>query len=136
VFRKTIAVFLLISFVHFVGCYSTETISIKEINEGTEQIDFRENITIVTKDHNSYYFPAFQFQIKNDTLYGAGTHITFGQEVPFTGNIAMSNISSIMQEEVDAGSTTGLIVAFALVGAAIVVIILTASFFSAITPDK
>ena len=135
-FRKTITVFLLIAFLHFIGCYSSETISIKEIEEGTEQIAFRENITIVTKDHNSYYFPAFQFQIKNDTLYGTGTHITFGQEVPFTGKIAMNDISSIKQEEVDAGSTTGLIVALALVGAAIVGIILTVSILGALTPDK
>jgi hypothetical protein len=135
-FRKTITVILLISFLHFAGCYSTETISIKEIEEGTEQIDFRGNISITTKDYNTYYFPAFQYQINNDTLYGTGTHITFGNELPFTGKIAMSDIVSINQEEVDAGSTTGLIVTLAIVGAAIVVIILTAGILSAITPDN
>ncbi|MBT8379164.1 MAG: hypothetical protein KJN64_08030 [Ignavibacteria bacterium] len=135
-FRKTVTIFLLISFLHFVGCYSTETISIKEIEEGTEQIDFRENITISTKDYNTYYFPAFQYQINNDTLYGTGTHITFGNELPFKGKIAMSDISSIKQEEVDAGSTTSLMVTLALIGAAVVGIILTVSILGALTPDN
>ena len=93
-FRKIITVFLLISFLHFVGCYSTETISIKKIKEGTEQIDFGKDIKIVTTEYNSYNFPAYNYQINNDTLYGNGTQIVFGNEIPFNGKIAMSLFNS------------------------------------------
>ena len=134
--RKNIATVLIISFLNFAGCYSTETISINKIKDGTEQINFGKNITIVTKDYSTYCFPAFQYQINNDTLYGTGTHITLGNEIPYKGKIAMNDISSIKQEEVDAGSTTGLIVIIAVVGAVIAGIILTVSILGALTPDK
>ena len=135
-FRKIITVFLLISFLHFVGCYSTETISIKKIKEGTEQIDFGKDIKIVTTEYNSYNFPAYNYQINNDTLYGNGTQIVFGNEIPFNGKIAMSDISSIKHEEVDAGATSGLIITLVVIGAIGVVLVLAISFASALNPDK
>jgi hypothetical protein len=135
-FRKTITVLLLVSFLHFIGCYSSETISIKEIEEGTDQIDFGKDITIVTKNYESYNFPAFQYQVNYDTLYGTGTQITFGQEIPFTGKIALSDISSIKQEEVDAGATSGLIITLVVIGAIGVVVALALSIASALNPDN
>jgi len=133
--RKFFISLLVVSFLNYVGCYSSEIISKAEIDQGTKKINFDEEISISTKDYNSYRFGAHQFQIENDTLYGTGVTSKLGNEVPFKGKIAMNDITSIEQKSMDAGATTGLIIGGLVLGALIAVVVVVAAFTSEVTPD-
>jgi len=134
-FRKIFISFQTIAFLNFIGCYSSEVISKKEIDEGTQQIDFHQDISINTKDYKTYHFAANQYQVENDSLYGNGLVTKLGSEVPFRGKIAMDDILSFEQSTIDAGSTIGLIAGIVAVGALILGIIFTATISDAFNPD-
>ena len=134
-FKKSFVSLIIISFLNYVGCYSSEFISKKEVDQGTKQIDLNEEISIVTKDYNSYHFPPEQYQIQNDTLYGVGLMTKLGKEVPFKGKIAWDDILSFEQNSIDAGATTGLVLGVIAIGVIIVGVVLAAAFATAINPD-
>ena len=133
--RKFFITLLVVSFLNFVGCYSSEIISKTEIDKGTKKINFDEEISISTKDYNSYRFGAHQYQIQNDILSGTGVTTKFGKQIPFKGKIALNDVVSFEQKSIDAGATTGLVIGGIALGMLIVVLIYTAAITSEITPD-
>ena len=127
--------FVVLAFLNFIGCYSPETITNKDIDEGKEQIDFNQEISIVTKDYKSYRFGALQYQIVNDSLYGNGVVTELGKEVPFKGKIALDNILSFEQRAMDTGSTAGLTVAIIAGGLIVAGVIMWAILANAFSPN-
>jgi hypothetical protein len=127
--------FVVIAFLNFTGCYSSETIAKKDIDEGKEQIDFNQEISITTKDYKSYRFGALQYQIVNDSLYGNGVVTELGKEVPFKGNIALDDILSFEQSTMDTGSTAGLTIAIIAGGLIAAGVIMWAILWNEVTPD-
>jgi hypothetical protein len=134
-YKKFFISFLTIAFLNFIGCYSAETITKKDIDEGKEQIDFNQEISITTKDYKSYSFGALQYQIVNDSLYGNGVVTELGKEVPFKGNIALDDILSFEQSTMDTGSTAGLTVAIIAGGLIVAGVIVLAILANAYSPD-
>ena len=127
--------FVVVAFLNFIGCYSSETITKKDIDEGKEQIDFNQEISITTKDYKSYRFGALQYQIVNDSLYGNGVVTELGKEVPFKGNIALDNIISFEQSAIDKGSTAGVVIAVVIGGLVVAGLIMWAILANAFSPD-
>ena len=127
--------FVLLAFLNFIGCYSAETITKKDIDEGEEQLDFNQEIAITTKDYKTYRFGALQYQIVNDSLYGNGVVSELGREVPFKGNIALDDILSFEQSSMDTGSTAGLTVAIISGGLIVAGVIMWAILVNAFSPD-
>jgi len=127
--------FVVVAFLNFIGCYSSETITKKDIDEGKEQIDFNQEISITTKDYKSYRFGALQYQIVNDSLYGNGVVTEFGKEVPFKGNIAFDDIVSFEQSSIDKGSTAGVVIAVVVGGLIAAGVIMWVIFWNEVTPD-
>jgi len=134
IWKLTIS-FVLLAFLNFMGCYSSETITKKDIDEGKEQIDFNQEIAIATKDYKKYRFGALQYQIVNDSLYGNGVVTELGNEVPFKGNIALDDILSFEQSSMDTGSTAGLTIAIIAGGLIVAGVIMWAILWNEVTPD-
>lgn len=127
--------FVVVAFLNFIGCYSSETITKKDIDEGKEQIDFNQEISITTKNYKSYRFGALQYQIVNDSLYGNGVVTELGKEVPFKGNIALDDILSFEQSSIDKGSTAGVVIAVVVGGLIAAGVIMWALLWNEVTPD-
>jgi hypothetical protein len=127
--------FVLLAFLNFIGCYSAETITKKDIDEGKEQIDFNQEIAITTKNYKLYRFGALQYQIVNDSLYGNGIVTELGKEVPFKGNIALDDILSFEQSSMDTGSTAGLTIAIIAGGLIVAGVIMWALLVNAFSSD-
>jgi len=134
-FRKILIALIMMSFLNYVGCSSSEVITKKELDEGTAQIDTNEEIYCTTKDSIRYYFPKWSYQIVDDTLYGEGTVQNARREMPFNGQLAIDEITSFEQTQVDAGATTGLTLTIMAVGVLAVGLVLLAMISDAFNPD-
>ncbi len=134
-FWKLTIGFVLVAFLNFIGCYSAETITKQDIEEGKKQLDYSQEISITTKDYKTYRFGAFQYQVANDSLFGNGVVSQLGKEVPFKGNIALDDILSFEQSSIDKASTAGLTIAIIVGGLIVAAVILWAIFWNEITPD-
>jgi hypothetical protein len=127
--------FVMVAFLNFIGCYSAEIITKKDIEEGKKQLDFGQEIAITAKDYKTYRFGAFQYQVANDSLYGNGVVSELGKEVPFKGNIALDDILSFEQSSIDKGSTAGVVIAVVIGGILVAGLIAWAIFWNEVTPD-
>lgn len=137
-FKKCVISFVVLAFLNFVGCYSSEIISKREIRDASKQIDFTQGITITTSDYSRYHFAPNQYHIENDTLYGGGSATNTGNEVLSKGKvakIAMDDIISFEQSTIDAGKTIGLILGVIGLGLVLVVTIGAVAIGDALNPD-
>lgn len=133
--RKIFISLVLLSFLNYLGCYSSEIITKNEVDQGLKKINLDEEISISTKDYNSYRFGAHQYQIQNDTLSGTGVITKLGKQIPFKGKIAMNDIVSIEQKSTDAVATIGLVLGIAALGALIFTLVVVTAVTNDITPD-
>ena len=133
--RKNIASLLIFSLLGYTSCSSLEVISKKDLDEGRAQLDHNEELYITTKDSSRYYFPPWNYQILNDTLYGDGTLTKAGTEIPFKGEIAIDDITIFEQGQVDTGTTTGLTLGVIALGVVAVGILLLAAISDTFNPD-
>ncbi|HQF42504.1 MAG TPA: hypothetical protein PK073_06285 [Ignavibacteriaceae bacterium] len=134
-FNKSFITFLILSMLNFLGCYSSEVISRKDLNEGLARIDFDSEINITTVDYNNYNFLPGHYQIENDTLSGEGRTIKLGKSNTYTGKIAMNDILSFEQDKLDVGGTIGLVLGVAAVGFVTAALIVSASISDAFNHD-
>jgi hypothetical protein len=123
------------SLLNFIGCSSTKVVTNKKLDNGTAQIDINKEIYLTTKDQNRYYFPKWSYQILNDTLFGEGTYINNGREIPFNGKVAINDIEWIEQNEIDIESTTGLTLGIIAIGVLATGLILLALIADSFNPD-
>ena len=133
--KKILISLVIISFLNYLGCYTSEIITKNEIDQGTKKINLKEVISISTKDYKSYSFGANQYQIQNDTLFGTGVITKLGKQIPFKGKIAMNDIVSIEQKSTDAVATIGLVLGIAALGALIFTLVVVTAVTNDITPD-
>ena len=107
--KKYIVVVLIPSLlIHLCGCYSMREISKDEIaglKDGGDLIVF-------TKDSTIYSFKESNYHISNDSLYGKG-YVKFTEDSDFKvvieNTIALTNIESVQQDELNPVTTTLLI---------------------------
>ena len=109
--RKKYIASVLISalLIQLCGCYSMQDISKDEmagLKDGGDLI-------VHTKDSTIYFFEESNYHISNDTLYGKG-YIKSSEDSDFNAEIesviALTNIESIQQDEINASDTTWLII--------------------------
>jgi len=135
VLKKYITCFLVLTFLNYVGCYSSEVITNEKLNNGTAHIDTNDEIYFTTNDLTRYHFAAYHYQVVNDTIYGEGTLQKNGNEVPFDGKIAMNEINSIEQYQIDSGTTTGLTLGIMAVGVLAAGLLILALIADSFNPD-
>ena len=119
--RKTYIVSVLIPalLIQLSGCYSMIKISKDEIAGLKEGGD----LIVYTKDSAIYSFKESNYRISNDSLYGKG-YVKFNDDSDFKVEIesviALANIESIQQDELNPGRTTWLLLGGILSSAVVV----------------
>ena len=134
--KKYIICSLILSILNFTGCSYLEVISKEDIDKKEYQLDFKEGLICVTKDYAKYQFAPGNYYIANDTLYGKGAIIESSTGfAPFKGSIAVNDITSFQQEQMDTGATIGLFVGIIVVGLVVSGLILSAAISDDLNPD-
>jgi|WetSurMetagenome_2_1015567.scaffolds.fasta_scaffold185829_2 hypothetical protein len=108
------------------GCYSMQDIPKDEMVELMENGD----LTVQTKDSTIYFFEESNYHISNDTLYGKG-YVKFSQNADFKveteNTIALTNIESVQQDEINPVTTSLLVIGSILFAAFVGIIVLYAT---------
>jgi len=124
--RKKYIVSLLIPalLIQFCGCYSMKEIS----NDELAGLKDGGDLIVYTKDSTIYSFEESNFHISNDSLYGKG-YVKFSDDSDFKveieKSIALTNIESIQQDELNAVNTTLLVIGSVLLVVGVGVLIAT-----------
>jgi ABC-type transport system involved in multi-copper enzyme maturation permease subunit len=109
--NKFIVCLVILSLLSYLGCSRTIQITKDEFNEGYIKDEDKREIYLTTKDSSYYSFPENSYKIQKDTLYGEGQKIdNQGNEIPFSGKIAIVDMESITGEGVDISLTIGIII--------------------------
>ena len=93
-YKKLISSILVFALLNLLGCYSSELVNVTEYKQ-IEEEDKPDNIRVITKDFQEYYFSESNFYVENDTLYGKEILYLSKEELPFEGRIAFEEIESI-----------------------------------------
>lgn len=113
------------------GCYSMQEISKDELTGLKEGGD----LIVYTKDATIYSFESSNYHVSNDSLYGKG-YVKFNEDSDFKAtiekSIALTNIESVQQDEMNASGTTWLIVGGILLIDIVVLGLQVASYLSGI----
>ena len=106
------------------GCYSMKEIS----NDELAGLKDGGDLIVYTKDSTIYSFEESNFHISNDSLYGKG-YVKFSDDSDFKveieKSIALTNIESIQQDELNAVNTTLLVIGSVLLVVGVGVLIAT-----------
>ena len=125
--RKKYIVFVLIPalLIQLYGCYSMQDIPKEEITGLNGEGD----LIVYTKDATIYFFEESNYLIANDSLYVEG-YIKSSDEaskVEIEKSIALTNIESIQQNEINPVTTSLLVIGSILFVAGVGIIILLAT---------
>jgi hypothetical protein len=88
-------------FLYLTGCYTMSEIPKEEITPKTQD----SNIQVVTNDGESYLFKAFEFKIKNDTLFGLAAKPMSGSPKIVQTSIPLKDIFVFKSERANGGLT-------------------------------
>ena len=112
--KKIISCLLIISLLSYLGCSGTnQIITKKEFVKGYTEENDRSGIYVTTNDSTLYEFEENRYEVKSDTLYGAGKlnkSILQGivsNWIVFNGKIALKDMMTI--EKVYTSSTYAII---------------------------
>ncbi len=96
--KKIITLILLITLIPYLtGCYSLKEITTDEIENGQKG-----KLIILSRDMVRYEFERNMYSVRADSLYGYGIRVnTDEEELPFTGKVALNDITSIHLEQID-----------------------------------
>ena len=108
------------------GCYSMQDISRDEVAGLKDEGD----LIVYTKDATIYFFEESNYHISNDSLYVKG-YIKYSDfsasKVEIEKSIAMTNIESIQQNEINPVTTSLLVIGSILFAAGVGIIVLYAT---------
>ena len=94
-YKKTIIGFLIVTVpIFFIGCYSTEVVTISQYNRMAKE-DKPKTIQVITKDGQQYSFSDSKFYIADDTLYGEKVVVINDKWIPFIGKISFDEVKEI-----------------------------------------
>ena len=124
---KKYIVFVLIPalLIQLYGCYSMQDISKDELTGLTDEGD----IIVYTKDATIYFFEESNYHISNDSLYVKGyvKSSAYASKIEIEKSIALTNIESIQQNEINPVTTSLLVIGSILFAAGVGIIILFAT---------
>jgi hypothetical protein len=122
--KKIVTYLLLFSFLHFVGCYSTDIVAPNQYKKYIEKGEIPSEILVRLYNLKEYSFAPWSYIIKEDSLYGEGFELVNDSYQPFEGTIPLSQIQSIQFEKKDSEKTNKLVYGMVLVGLLIIVVVL------------
>jgi hypothetical protein len=103
--EKIVSCVLVVSLSFYIGCYSTEMVSIDELRARADQAD----ITVFTKDSLEYTFSIGNYRIQADTLSGYGVRRSNASaDAVFDASLSFADIDSIKTREFDPPRTIAL----------------------------
>jgi len=107
------------------GCYGMQDISKDELTGLTDEGD----IIVYTKDATIYFFEESNYHISNDSLYVKGyvKSSAYASKIEIEKSIALTNIESIQQNEINPVTTSLLVIGSILLAAGVAIIILFAT---------
>jgi hypothetical protein len=114
--KKYLNCFLIFSILNLTSCTSLEVISQEDIAKGKADIDFNDELYVITKDFTKYHFSSHNFQIIDDTLYGNGTMEKDSLITPFKGSVSLQNVINFEQNRTNSGETIILIAGIISIG--------------------
>ena len=124
---KKYIVFVLIPalLIQLYGCYSMQDISKDELTGLTDEGD----IIVYTKDATIYFFEESNYHISNDSLYVKGyvKSSAYASKIEIEKSIALTNIESIQQNELNPVTTSLLVIGSILFAAGVGIIIILAT---------
>jgi hypothetical protein len=107
------------------GCYSIQDIPKDEIVE----LKGGDDLIVYTKDATVYFFEESNYHISNDTLYVKGyvKSNDYASKVEIEKSIALTNIESVQQDELNLVTTSLLVIGstLAAVGVAFLILYVT-----------
>ena len=109
-YKKLITSLLVVAFLNFVGCYSTEIVSPTQYKEYEYKGGVPDDIIVKTSNLKEYRFAKGKYSIKADSLYGIGFERVNDNYQTFKGTIPLSQIESIQYDEKNTTATTLLVV--------------------------
>lgn len=110
--KKIFIVFLILSFLNLIGCFSVGEVTKDEFLKKKGQ-----KVYLFTENFEKYSFEAGRYIVKNDTLNGIGNKEYPGFGVaPFKGSLSLDKVNLYQVEDIDGLKTVGLILGIALVG--------------------
>ena len=80
--KKLTTVFLIISLFNYLACTTFNVAGEESKRKKIENSTYHGEIYIVTTDNTRYHFEEWKYYIKNDTLYGNGSHQSTIGEIP------------------------------------------------------
>jgi hypothetical protein len=108
--KKIITYIVFISFLHLIGCYSTNYLSYSEFEGMILKNGQPKEFYIITKNAQRYHLADWGLTLDEDSVNIKGA-IDFGDhEEPFIGKISIEDIESIEVESINGVTTTVLVV--------------------------
>jgi len=126
--KKIVTYLLLFSFLHFVGCYSTDIVAPNQYKKYIEKGELPSEILVRLYNLKEYRFAAWEYVIKEDLLYGEGFELVNDSFQPFEGTIPLSQIQLIQYEKKDSKKTNQLVLAIGAVAIVGILFLLADSF--------
>lgn len=118
---KTVRCILVAALLFSCGCYTTGTVSKKDLKARADPVD----ITFFTKDSLEYSFSKENYRVQGDTLSGYGMRSRNAvRDVVFNASVSLADIDSIETSEFDATTTVLLCGGIGLAGAGIIALLL------------
>ena len=115
--KKIVSCVLIASFLSYIGCHTTETLTGEKIGAMDGQAD----ITVVMKNRNQFVFEAGKYNLSADSLSGIGFRKTVQfPEIPFQGSLPRADIALIEAKEFSTGKTILFAGAFGLAIAGVI----------------
>jgi len=122
--KYIVSVLIPVLLIQLCGCFSIKEISKDEMIELKDGDD----LIVYTKDSTIYSFKESNYHISNDTLYGKG-YIKSSEDSDFNAEIesviALTNIETIQQDELNPFTTTLLVIGIILVAVGVGALIAT-----------
>jgi hypothetical protein len=102
---KIISAALVVTLMNLTGCYSYNSVTLREYKKIEEKKGKPETIYVLQGSNEEYHFSNMGYKIENDTLYGRGLKVVNHEKQPFEGKIPLAEITSIRLSEFDSGTT-------------------------------
>ena len=102
--KKYIVTITILALLNLLGCYSYQTISREEINQGEECGDLQ----VFTKNKYIYEFDKGNYTINEDSIYGSGNlKLIMGKKVfqHYEGSISFVDIEKLRTDKLDVVTT-------------------------------
>ena len=94
--KKIVTYLLLFSFLHFVGCYSTDIVAPNQYKKYIEKGEIPSEILVRLYNLKEYRFSPWSYIIKEDSLYGEGFELL--QASPYKDSLNFKDVAHLWNQ--------------------------------------